>query len=106
MRTQCFQFVEDKSLQALTSKLPCRKYITEILDKISNATINEIKSRLTYLSSNYITFDGWTSKSNIPYLGITIRSLIGDEYYDYFLSLIEITTENQNALYIAIEISN
>lgn len=76
LRTQCFQLIEGEHLKALTSKLPIRKYITQILERISNATINEMKQKLFYSSSNYITFDGWSSKNNIPYLGITIRSLI------------------------------
>lgn len=105
LRTQCFQLIEDEYLKSLTSKLPSRNYLTQVLERISNATINEIKQKLVYSSSNYIIFDGWSSKNNTPYLGITIRSLINNQYFDYFLDLVEITSENQNAINIAIEIS-
>ena len=47
-----------------------------------------------YSSSNSITFDGWSSKNGTPYLGITIKSLINYKYHDFFLDLIELSSEN------------
>lgn len=90
-------------MKEITSKLPDRKDITLILEKIAKYTIDEIKSIVLYSSSNSITFDCWTSKNNTPYLGITIRSLINFEYHDFFLDLIEITSEK--SLLIAGEVS-
>lgn len=105
-RTQCFQLIEDDFHKLLSSKLPNKNHITQILEAISNETIKKkIKSIIVYASSSYITFDGWRSKGNTPYLGITIISLINNEYLVYFLDLIEITSENQNATNTAIEIS-
>lgn len=103
--TQTFQYTENSFLRSLSQKLPDRNKITKILSKIANLTIQEIKSNIIYSSSNSITFDQWTSNANIPYLGITIRCLIESEYKDYFLGLIEITSENLSADNLAIEVS-
>ena len=86
--TQTFQYSNDESLKKISNKLPNRNKITNILEKLAKATRDEIKSTILYSSSNSITFDGWTSKSNIPFFGITIRCLIDDEYKDFFLDLI------------------
>ena len=84
LRTQTFQYVEDKYLTELSSELPNRNGITKILEKISDITMQEIKSILLFSSSNSITFDGWSSKNGLPFLGITIRSLINYKFNDFF----------------------
>lgn len=104
LRTQTFQYVEDKYLTELSSELPNRNGITKILEKISDITMQEIKSILLFSSSNSITFDGWSSKNGLPFLGITIRSLINYKFNDFFLDLIELNSET--AINISQKISN
>lgn len=102
--TQTFQYVENFYLRSLSSSLPNRNKITKILEKVCNLTIEEIKSKLIYSSSNSLTFDEWSSKSNVPYLGITVRSFINLEYHDFFLDLIEINSETASSSNLAIEV--
>ena len=92
--TQTFQYADNIYLNSLTKRLPNRKKITNILEKLSELTINEIKSNIVFSSSNSITFDGWTSKNNLSYIGITIRSLINCQYKDYFLDLVELASDS------------
>lgn len=93
-RTQTFQYIEDNYLKELSSELPNRNGITKILESIADITMKEIKAILLYSSSNSITFDRWSSKNGTPYFGITLKALIDYEFKDFFLDLIELSSEN------------
>lgn len=51
-----------------------------------------------------MTFDEWSSKSNVPYLGITVRLFINLEYHDFFVDLIEINSETASSSNLAMEV--
>lgn len=55
-----------------------------------------------FSSSNSVIY----FKCNFPYLGITIRSLINENYKDFFLELIPLTSETSTAVEIAFKINN
>lgn len=105
LSTQTFQYTDNEFLKKISEKLPNRKRITNILETIAKSTNEQIKSSLVYSSSNSITFDGWTSKGNMPYIGITVRALIGNDYKDFFLDLIDIENIDQSSKILALNIS-
>lgn len=76
------------------------------LSNISKYTRQEIKSNLLYSSANYITFDQWTDHKNREFLSLTIRAYIKKKYSDYFLDLIQLTSEKNDARKLANEIIN
>lgn len=95
--TNSFISIESPFLSNICSSLPNREKLTKILEKISKHIRNEIASELLHSSCNYITFDEWNDKKNRKFLGITVRAYIEGQYKDYFLDLIQLFEETNDA---------
>lgn len=99
--TNSFRSIESLFLKNISRELPSRERITLALKNIANYTRREIKSLISISKANYLTFDQWTDSKNRDFLGITIRSYINKNYKDFFLDLIYLYSEINNADLIA-----
>ena len=91
--TNSFRLIESQFLKNISTKMISKEKLVLALSNISKYTRQEIKSNLLYSSANYITFDQWTDHKNREFLLLTIRAYIKKTYSDYFLDLIQLTSE-------------
>ena len=100
-----FQDIESLELKEITSKLPSREQISEIVRGTGPFIKKEISAIFQKTSAVYISFDEWTDSMCRSYLGISSRVLIDDKYSDFVISFLPIT-KSSNADNIADMIYN